>query len=234
MPKLQILRQASTSSITPRVLCVLRKKATAETSRAKRALTMAQVMAREVHTQMPYLARHEIFDREKPFGADFPVDHFQGGQLANHIYDNQAITVHDIRRGKPPALDLNGFCFIRAPTSLRAAEATNLRSPPVEKYLGEIERILYEAFPEYSRIEIMDFQVCCWTQDEENPLTKRIRFGKGRPSFLTQLGPRSSSSSQQQCRIQTFPSPEPSCGWRRPSPARRSITKIKALTCSSR
>jgi hypothetical protein len=116
--------------------------ATAETSRVQRALTMAQVMAREVHTHMPYLTRHETYDKEKPFGADFPIDHFQGGQIANHIFDNQAITVHDVRGSKPPALDRKGFCFIRPPTSLTAAEASNFRSPPVEKHLFEIERIL--------------------------------------------------------------------------------------------
>jgi hypothetical protein len=128
-------------------------------------LIMAQVIAREVYTHMPYLARDELYNEEKPFGADFPVDHFEGGELAHHIFDNKAITGHDVRGREPPALDRNGFCFIKAPTSLTAAGATNSLSPPVAKYLGEIERILYKTFSEYSRIEIMDFQVCNWIQE---------------------------------------------------------------------
>ncbi|KAF7503085.1 hypothetical protein GJ744_004332 [Endocarpon pusillum] len=120
---------------------------------------MAQAIDTEIQTYMPYLARNERYNKEKPFGADFPVDRCEGGQCANHIFDNQAVTVHNMRGGEQPVLDRHGFCLVHAQTSLTAAEASNSRTPPMERYLGEIERILYEKFPEYLRIEIMDFQV---------------------------------------------------------------------------
>lgn len=108
---------------------------------------------------MLYLTRNKRYNKKKPFKADFPVDRFEDEQFANHIFNNQAVTVHNLRGGEQPLLDRHNFCLIHRPTSLTTADASNSLTPPVEKYLGEIKKILYDEFPEYSRIEIMDFQV---------------------------------------------------------------------------
>lgn len=115
--------------------------------------------SRDINTYLPYLAKDEIYTKEKPFGADFPVDRFQGSQLANHVFDNKQVIIHDVRNAKSTSLEINGFCFLKAETSLKATEATNTKTEAVEAYLAEVERILYNKFPEYSRIEVMDFQV---------------------------------------------------------------------------
>lgn len=99
--------------------------------------------------------------REKPFGADFPVDQLEGAQFANHILEELPVTIRDVRGAvKPPSLDENGFCFLHAETSLHSADVvTNRKTSAVKAFLDEIEGILYESFPEYERIEIMDYQV---------------------------------------------------------------------------
>ncbi len=120
---------------------------------------MAATSVCEVQTSLPYLARDVLYDHEKPFGADFPVDRFDGAQLANHKFDSCQVVIHDVRGSKPPSLDENGFQFIKASTSLAAADATNTKTPAVDKYLKEVEALLYSKFPGYERIEVMDFQV---------------------------------------------------------------------------
>lgn len=120
---------------------------------------MAAASVREIQTSLPYLARDKLYDVEKPFGADFPVDRFDGGTLANHKFDSHPVVIHDVRGSYEMTLEENGFRFIKASTLLTAADATNARTPAVDRYLNEIEVLLYAEFPEYERIEIMDFQV---------------------------------------------------------------------------
>jgi len=115
--------------------------------------------AQDVNTYLPYLSRDEVYNKEKPFGADFPIDHFQNSKIANHIFEKVPVVIKDARQKKSFDLNTNGFCFLEEKTSLTAEQAANTTTAAVASYLQEIERILYKNFPEYSRIEIMDFQV---------------------------------------------------------------------------
>lgn len=116
--------------------------------------------AGDVETHIAYLARDGLFLKEKPYGADFPVDHFKGAKLANHTFEQVPVVVRDARgRENTFTLERNGFCFLQAKTSLTAEGASNEKTPSMARYLEEIERILYKSFPEYARIEVMDFQV---------------------------------------------------------------------------
>lgn len=123
----------------------------------------AKIMAcndeRTLHTQLPYLARDSLYSTEKPFGADFRLDHLQDSQIANHIFERSTVTLHNVRKAPKPTIERNGFCFLKAATELEAHDATNEENAPTRKYLEQIRRILYESFPEHSRIEVMDFQV---------------------------------------------------------------------------
>lgn len=116
-------------------------------------------MPRDIVAHLPYLARDKLYESVKPFGADFPVHHFPGSELSNHVFDHQQVVFHDLRGDIPLDLNVNGSCVVKAKTSLTAHEATNERTPSLERYLREVEVALYENFAEYSRIEVMDFQV---------------------------------------------------------------------------
>lgn len=108
-----------------------------------------------LHTELPHLARDSLYSTEKPFGADFRVDHLQDSQFANHIF----VTIHDIRKAPKPTVERNGFFFLKTATGLKTADATNEENSQTRQYLEEIQEILYESVPEYSKIEVMDFQV---------------------------------------------------------------------------
>ncbi|GLI79323.1 hypothetical protein PoHVEF18_007653 [Penicillium ochrochloron] len=80
--------------------------------------------------------------------------------MTNHIFDTRPITFHDARAAKEGfTLDQNGFCFIKAGTSLQAEDAASERTEIMEQYMQEIVGILRTKLPQYQEIKAMDFQV---------------------------------------------------------------------------
>lgn len=109
---------------------------------------------------MTFLSRNELYQVEKPYTTDFPVDHIEGAEITNHLFDAQPITFHDARGVmKKFDLDRNGSRYIKAKTSLKAEDATSEPTEVMERYMQEIVDILYEKFPQYQEIKSMDFQV---------------------------------------------------------------------------
>lgn len=117
-------------------------------------------ISKDISSYMTFLSRDDLYQAEKPYTTDFPVDHIEGAKITNHIFDVRPVTFHDGRVVKKPFdLDKNGFCFIEAKTSLQAEDATSERTPVMEKYMQEISDILSMKFPQYKEIKCMDFQV---------------------------------------------------------------------------
>lgn len=112
-----------------------------------------------METSIPYLAADPLFDVEKPFDTDVPVDHIPGSRESNHVNDERAVTVHLITNPQEWDLEKHGFCFIRAKTSLSAEDAFTRKREVQKDYWFEIEALLHERFPEYSRIECYDCTV---------------------------------------------------------------------------
>lgn len=124
---------------------------------------MAQL---DLMTSIPYLARSPVYEREKPYQMDHTVHRPDGIGFANHELERHPITVLDIRNRQKPSIERNGFCIVKANTTLSADQASNARTPAMSKYLDEIERLLYREFPEYSRIEVLDWGVCALESNE--------------------------------------------------------------------
>ncbi|MCJ1385772.1 hypothetical protein MMC17_008896 [Xylographa soralifera] len=118
----------------------------------------AEFSHRDVTTRLPYIARNKLYLYERPYGVDFSVDHFEDAKPSNHLFDVQPVTIQDVRsRGIDNFnLDVNGFCYIKAATSLTAADALAAAPGIKPLYFEEIEAILHEHFPQYSRFECMD------------------------------------------------------------------------------
>lgn len=110
-------------------------------------------------TCMPYMARDRIYYTEKPYTVDFTPEN--GEAASNHVGDHRQIIVHNI----PPAsrdafhLDVHGFCVLKAKTKLSAAEALMSTRTVQQAYAEEVEDLLHNTFPEYSRIETMNVVV---------------------------------------------------------------------------
>lgn len=103
-----------------------------------------------------YLARDELQKKEKSYAADFEVVNHEE---TNYIHVDQLVSVAAIKSGDDFQLDTHGFCTIKARTSLKAEDAL-IRSEEVENaYFAEIEVVLCRHFPEYKRVEPMEFVV---------------------------------------------------------------------------
>lgn len=126
----------------------------------------------DLSTSIPYLARNALYQREKPYQMDHTVSRPDGVGFANHELERHAVVVLDIRHCQKPSIERNGFCILEAKTTLSASQADNARTPAMDKYLDEIERMLYREFPEYTRIEILDWGVSHWRLQRRPPTWK--------------------------------------------------------------
>lgn len=115
--------------------------------------------AKDICTTFPYLARDALYRKEKPYASDFSVEDSEV-VLTNHIIDFMDSIVSDARpRRESFSLQLHGFCFLQASTSVDTHNAGDERFVE-ETYFDEIEAVLHDKFPEYSRLECLDYQVC--------------------------------------------------------------------------
>ncbi|KAJ8109764.1 hypothetical protein ONZ43_g6046 [Nemania bipapillata] len=136
----------------------------------------------DIESTISYLARDELWMKEKPYIADFPVP--EGAALSNQIIAKEPVTIYDLRgRSKAlgdlkgtlrsnncptaslnpseyhPTLSSNGFCVISMSSRLTATEALGNPRACEESYFGEITSAMKAQFPEYRRFECIDLTV---------------------------------------------------------------------------
>jgi hypothetical protein len=112
-----------------------------------------------VTTTLRYLARDELWEREKPYAADFQIDKSLSHKPTNYITSDQPMSVTAIKLEDRFELDTHGFCTIKAKTSLKAEDALTQSEEVQSVYFSEIEAVLCRHFPEYIRWEPMEFVV---------------------------------------------------------------------------
>ncbi|CAN9409405.1 unnamed protein product [Alternaria alternata] len=71
---------------------------------------------------MAYLARSKVFEIEKAFDTDYPVDHVPGARKTNHENDTRQVDVSNITDMNHWDLDTHGFCILKAQTSPQCNE----------------------------------------------------------------------------------------------------------------
>ena len=108
-------------------------------------------------SKVPYIARDPLYNEEKPFSCDF--DHSDSIYATNHKFDWQPIIVKDVVNPDDFNLETHGFCVLKANTSLSPDNALADKQKIEDSYSGEIEALLRQHFPEYSRIEMMNVVV---------------------------------------------------------------------------
>ena len=111
-----------------------------------------------VDVTLKYITRDKLYETEKPFSAEFEVDEEDDrAQRTNYILSDQRVTVHAIQSSDKFDIDVNGFCVIKASTSLRVQDALTEPEAVELAYMNELSALLYKRFPEYSRLEPMEF-----------------------------------------------------------------------------
>ncbi|KAK6507664.1 hypothetical protein TWF481_006086 [Arthrobotrys musiformis] len=116
-------------------------------------------MTSSMETEIHYLAKDELFDREKPFDTDFSVASIPGARSSNHTVDTRTVVVNEITNPDEWDLNTHGFCIIKAETKLDPDDVFTRKKEIQNDYWYEIEAILHEKFPEYSRIDAYDCTV---------------------------------------------------------------------------
>lgn len=112
-----------------------------------------------METHVRYLARSPIFEIEKAFSTDYPVDHVEGARRTNHEADDRPVTVAAVEDPSHWKLDVHGFCFLHAETHLNPNDVYTKKKEVQDAFWYEIEAILHKHFPQYSRIESFDLTV---------------------------------------------------------------------------
>lgn len=112
-----------------------------------------------VATTLRYLARDDLWEKEKPYAADFQLDKSLGHKPTNYITSDEPMLVTAIEPEDRFDLDIHGFCTIKAKTSLRAEDALTQTEEVESVYFAEIEAVLCKHFPVYKRWEPMEFVV---------------------------------------------------------------------------
>jgi hypothetical protein len=114
---------------------------------------------KNIRTQVPYLRRDSLYGKEKPYVADFSVDHVPNAKSSNQLFEFQEHTIIDAQPLRSTlALHRNGFCFLREKTSLVTNDADDPEFVQTH-FWDELESILRKAFPEYDRFEYLDHLV---------------------------------------------------------------------------
>lgn len=113
----------------------------------------------DVKTKLTYLARNELYQREKPYATDFLVEHIDGAEATNHLFELMDVVVNDAR-GSEHCFYLNkqGFCF-RKFEMVAPGRLANEDGDAVKEYYEQLEICIEKSFPEYRRVEVIDHLV---------------------------------------------------------------------------
>lgn len=108
-------------------------------------------------SQVRYLARDGLYQREKPYVADFQVNEKNGARKSNFIIQDCDIQVTPTTSQSDFNLDVNGFCILEEDTSLTWEDARDRPEQVELEYQSQLEQILHLHFPAYARLEALDF-----------------------------------------------------------------------------
>ena len=110
-------------------------------------------------TKVRYLSRDDLYSAEKPYSADFDVDERNGAKRTNIITTDCDVQVTPVSSRDGFDIHFNGFCILRENTSLTMEDALDRPEEAELEYQAELGQILHRHFPEYTRIEGLDFVV---------------------------------------------------------------------------
>ncbi|KAK8022426.1 hypothetical protein PG993_013193 [Apiospora rasikravindrae] len=113
-----------------------------------------------MQSSLYYIEKTANLKQEKAFSTDFTVDHVEGAVDQNATPDCRQVTVNAIQDPDDFQLDVHGFCVLHGQTHLDHEGVYRNKASVQDAYYYEIEAILHEAFPQYSRIEAFDLTAC--------------------------------------------------------------------------
>jgi hypothetical protein len=110
-----------------------------------------------IQTSLQYLARDKLYKIEKPYRVEFDIEETGNVKSTNHIFATEPVVIYAIQPSDNFELDQNGFCVLDEKISLDAHAALTTPDSVESAYLQELEVILSRRFPEYKRLEPVEF-----------------------------------------------------------------------------
>ena len=108
-------------------------------------------------TEIQYLSQDLLYEKEKPYSADFIPEN--GEPPMNHIFQRKPALIKHIANPESFNMDEHGFCVLKAKTAVSLEDIVENQNKIEKEYINEIEALLHLKFPEYKRIETMNFIV---------------------------------------------------------------------------
>ena len=113
----------------------------------------------DVLVELPYLARSELYTRQKPYAVDFSIDDIPGAVKSNHAFEPHKIVVQNAGSIRHMFnLEVNGFCFLREQINFTTEDA-DVPEKVFNQYFHQVGEILRRNFPEYVDFVFMDYEV---------------------------------------------------------------------------
>lgn len=135
-----------------------------------------------IKTTLQYLARDKLYEIEKPYRAEFDIEETGNVKSTNHIFAIEPVVIHAIQPSDNFELDKNGFCVLDEKISLDVHAALTTPDSVESAYLQELEVILSRRFPEYKRLEPVEFVVR--KRDERFPSAIKAIVSHEQPASL--------------------------------------------------
>lgn len=110
-----------------------------------------------IRTSLQYLARDKLYKSEKPYRAEFDIEETGNVKSTNHIFATNPVVIHAIQPSDNFELEQNGFCVLDEKITLDVHAALITPDSIESAYLQELEVILSRRFPEYKRLEPIEF-----------------------------------------------------------------------------
>lgn len=104
-----------------------------------------------------YLARDPLYDKEKPYATELKFEGAGEAESMNYIFEKRRVEVNPVGPEHKHDLDTHGFCVVRASTRLDVSLALQSPSEVEDEYTEQLAEILLTTFPEYRRVESIDF-----------------------------------------------------------------------------
>ncbi|KAL3419101.1 methyltransferase CmcJ [Phlyctema vagabunda] len=107
-----------------------------------------------VRSNIGYLARDPLYERERPYAVAFPVGHIPGAKQSNHLFDDHVVNLNHVGDS---TFDINqaGFTIIKSPLPFTGGELAQEEFAD-EQYFKYMQRLILDAFPQYTRIVLID------------------------------------------------------------------------------
>ena len=108
---------------------------------------------------MQYLARNKLYHTKKPYSAEFKNKEYSKYKIFNYILSIETVYIYMLKLLNNYNLNIYGFYIIKVKINLNVYNTLIYPEAVKKVYFNKIGAIFRARFPEYSRLEGIEFIV---------------------------------------------------------------------------